>query len=169
VPAAPARDPRFRPFRIAAYALYLVVVSGFSLLVIRSVAGSVVTMTPKPLPPAEVTLSVRECLQRAEGLFGEMQREHAKLLDTLPATNSDDVWNEYRVGWMKRYREAEAACALHSQARVHIRKVYDRLSLVMDLYTTAAVQYAGEMGGAVDGLLASMAEAKKDPSSGTLP
>jgi hypothetical protein len=155
----PAQDPRYRPFRIAAYALYLVVVSGFSLLVIRGVYGSVVAMTPRALPAAEVTLSVRECLERAEGLFGDMQKEHAKLIDTVPAAQADDVWDQFRVGWMERYRTAEASCALGSQSRARLRAVFEKLSRVMDLYTTAAVQYAGAMGGAIDGLIASLADA----------
>lgn len=161
-------DPRYRPFRIGAYAFYLVVVSAFCLLVIRSVAGSVMRMTPSRRPPAEVTLSVSECLQRAEGLFLEMEREHARLSTAFPAAKSDASWGQFRIGWMERYRDAESRCALQSQGRARAREVFERLSRVMDLFTTSAVQYAGEAGGAVDDLRAALEEARRDPAAGKL-
>jgi hypothetical protein len=170
--SARTQDPRYRPFRIGAYAFYLAVVSAFSLLVIRSVVTSVLAMSPSARPEAEVTLSTRECLQRAEALFQELEQERAKLTTgTFPASRTDDQWVRFRVEWMERYRDAESRCGLQSRApdRVRLRKVFDRLSRVMDLFTTAAVQYAGEIGGAVDEVRASLEEARRDPTAGQLP
>src|SRR3954462_6102267 len=86
-----ANDPRYRPFRIGAYALYLVVVSTASLLIIRSVVASVIRMTPGRKPPAEQTLTVAECLQRAEVLFHEMESERARVSAAVPAARSDQT------------------------------------------------------------------------------
>ena len=161
--AKAAQDPRFRPFRIGAYAFYLVVVSVLSLQIIRGVVGSVVRMTPPRRPPAEVTLTVPECLERAEALLREMEQERARLFTASPATDTDDNWGKFRIGWEERYRDAESRCALDSRARPRLREVFDRLSRVMDLFTTAAIQYAGEAGGPVDELRASMDAARREP------
>lgn len=164
-------DPRFRPFRMGAYAVYLTVVGVVSALLIRSVVLSVIAMTPGAKPEAEVTLTVRECLQRAEALFRELEQERTRSTTINPAARTDDEWGQFRIGWMERYRDAESRCALHSRApdRERLRGVFDRLARVMDLFTTAAVQYAGEIGGAVDDLRASLDEAKREPAAGKLP
>jgi hypothetical protein len=160
-------DPRYRPFRIGAYALYLVVVSAFSLLVINSVVTSVIRMTPGRRPPAEPTLTVYECLKKAESLFQEMESERARQSTTFPAARADEAWGKFRIGWLERFRDAESRCALDSRDRDRgaVREVYERLSRVMDLFTTSAVQYAGEAGGAVDELRESFAAARKDPKA----
>jgi len=164
-----ANDLRYRPFRIGAYALYLVVVSAVSLLAIKSVVTSVIRMTPGRKPPAEQTLTVAECLQRAEALFQDLESERAKVAASVPAARSDQAWEQFRVGWIERYRDAESRCALESRSRTSLRQVYDRLSRVMDLFTTSAVQYAGEAGGAVDALRESLAAARKEPAAGRVP
>jgi len=167
--AKAAQDPRYRPFRIGMYALYLVVVSVFSLLVIRSVVGSVLKMTPPHRPPAEQTLTVSECLHRAEAMLHELEQERATLSTTFPAARTDDAWEKFRMGWMERFRDAESRCALESRSRGPLREVFSRLSKVMDLFTTSAVQYAGEAGGGVDAFRAALEAARKEPAAGKLP
>lgn len=164
-----AADPRYRPFRIGAYAVYLVLVTLISVLVIVSVVKSVRAMTPGRRPASETTLTVRECLQKAETLFQQLEEERTRLTHALAASETDDAWVQFRVGWLEQFRNAEAQCAVQSRGREPLRQVFRRLDQVMDLYTTAAVQYAGEMGGAVDGLRSSLDAAKKDPSAGRLP
>ncbi|HVE85861.1 MAG TPA: hypothetical protein VND93_23560, partial [Myxococcales bacterium] len=134
------KDPRYRPFRVGTYAAYLVLVSVFSLLIIKSVVGSVMQMTPPRRPPADAILSVAECLQTAEALFRELEQERARLSSTFPAARTDDSWGKFRIGWMERLRDAESRCALESRAREPLREVFARLSRVMDLFTTSAVQ-----------------------------
>jgi hypothetical protein len=146
VKAAP--DSRYRPFRIGAYTLYLVIVSAVSLLVIKGVVTSVARMTPGRKPAAEQTLTVAT---------------------TFPAARTDQTWEQFRVGWIERYRDAESRCALESHSRGSLREVYGRLSRVMDLFTTSAVQYAGEAGGAVDALREAFTAARKEPAAGKLP
>ena len=163
--ARAAQDPRYRSFRIGAYAFYLAVVSAVSIQIIRGVVGSVMEMTPPRRPPAEVTLTVPECLQRAEGLLQEMEQERVRL-SRQSASKMDLSWEKFRVGWEERYRDAESRCALDSRAREPLRDVFDRLSKVMDLLTTSAVQFAGEAGGAVDGLRASLEAARQAASGG---
>lgn len=154
-------DPRFRPFRVAMYGLYLVIVVGFSLLVIVSVVRSVGKMTPKSPPPSEAVLTVPECLDRAQALWNELDDHRKQFSQTDRAVSVDRQWVVFRVDWLKRLKEAEAVCAAYSRGREQYRKVFEALDQLMDLYTTHAVQYAGEVGPAVDKFRASLSEARQ--------
>jgi hypothetical protein len=170
-PPVGAKDPRFRNYRIAAYAVYLLIVCTFCLAVIVSVARSVRAMTPARRASSETTLTVRECLQRAEALWTELEMHRKDLAN--PRRNKtqevDGEWSQFRVDWVDRFRILEAECAVESRARESLAKAFHQLDRVMDLYTTHAVQYAGEVGPAVDGLHEALNEAKRDPGAGRLP
>jgi hypothetical protein len=47
--------------------------------------------------------------------------------------------------------------------------VFQRLEQVQDHYTIHAVQYAGEVGGAVDSLQDAFSAARNNPAAGRLP
>jgi hypothetical protein len=158
------RDPRYRPFRVAMYAIYLTAVGIISLLVVNSVLRSVIRMTPAHKPPAEHTLTARECLDAADELWGQMERERRGLTEQKVAHLADDHWSEFRVSWLERKRDLESKCALESRNREPLKKVYARLERVMDLYTIHATQYAGEIGLSVDALRESMKVAREDAS-----
>ncbi len=164
-PKPDPRDPRFRSFRIGAYALYLVVVIGFCLAMFRSIWGSVKQMAPARLPPSAITLTVPECLGRAQVLFDELEGQRARFLSGN-AKAADEEWAVFRSSWQERFRQAEASCALDSRDRSAVKSVYRRLEQVQDLYTTHAVQFAGEVGGAVDELKDSLASARTEASGG---
>ena len=153
------RNPRFRAFRIGAYVAYLTVVGSFSLLVINSVVRSVHEMTPRRMPPTQPLLSVQACVDQAQGLFNELDRHRKELSSHVPVADADIGWKDFRVGWLKQHREAEAHCGVDGPGRRPLREVYRRLEQAMDLYTTQSVQYAGEVGPTVDKLRAAMAAA----------
>jgi hypothetical protein len=152
VPSSETKDARFRPFRAGALAVYLVVVGVFSWLVIASVLRSVLAMSPSHRPASEQTLSVRECTQTVERLWRELEDERAALSTHAPVKRADHDWTRFRVAWLERLREAESRCAADSRPRPALRDAFRRLDKLMDLYTTHAVQYAGEIGSSVDGL-----------------
>ena len=163
---APAKDPRFRRYRAAAYGLYIALVSAFSLMLIVSVSRSIRAMTPPRLPAAEPTLSVRECLDAAQSLWRELEREREALVNLSPARSVDQEWMVFRTGWLRQLRERESHCALESRERGSVKAVYGRLEQVLDLYTIHAVQYAGEVGGAVDNLHDAFEAARRSPGAG---
>lgn len=163
------RDPRFRPFRAAAYGLYIALVSAFCLAVIVSVSRSVASMTPAKKPAAETVLSYRECLDAAAELWSRLESEREKLVRTTPARAMDKQWMDFRTAWLQSMREREAQCALESRDRTALKEVFLRLEDVQDLYTIHAVQYAGEVGGVVDALHGAFATARKNPAAGRLP
>ncbi|MFZ5471769.1 MAG: hypothetical protein ACOZIN_20260 [Myxococcota bacterium] len=159
----PERDPRFKPYRVAMYAVYLAFVGTFSSLVIVSVVRSVRAMTPGRQPSIEEVLTVPECLDRAQELWEELDARRAALTQDAPASQADEAWATFRVKWLTNQRQAEADCAVGWRDRAQLRQVFRRLDQAMDLYTTHAVQYAGEVGPTVDAFRAALKVAR-DPS-----
>ena len=155
-PASNPKDHRLRPFRSAAMGLYLVVVVTFSLLITASVVRSVQAMTPGRLPAADQTLTVKECVDLAQGLFGELDGRRQDLSKQVPARRSDRDWERFRVGWLERLREAESRCAVEGHSRPELKDVFRWLDRLMSQYTTHAVQYAEEIGPSVDRLRAAL-------------
>jgi hypothetical protein len=126
-------------------------------------------MTPARLEAAEPALTFRECLDAAQGLWTELETERETLVRTVPASDMDQKWMRFRTGWLERMRERESRCALGSRERAELRAVFNQLEQVQDLYTIHAVQYAGEVGGAVDSLQDAFNTARKNPAAGRLP
>jgi predicted secreted Zn-dependent protease len=154
------RDPRFRPFRIAAYGFYLFVVVAFCLLVIVSVLRSGMAMTPRPPRAVDEVLTVPECIEQAQELWRSLDRERRALTDVRPVREVDQRWTGFRVEWMRQLRELEARCAVDAHARPELRRIFRRLDGLQDLYTTHAVQFAGGVGAAVDRLDAAFRDAR---------
>ena len=161
------RDPRFRSFRIAAYALYLVVVVGFCGLIIASVVRSVIAMTPKPKPGGERVLSMQECIDRASALWQELDGQRQLLGQEVPARATDETWSRFRVRWLGELRDVQSLCALDSRARKPLRRAFERLERLQDLYMTHAVQFAGEIGGTLDEFRGALEAAKKGLGEGS--
>ncbi|HYO54558.1 hypothetical protein [Archangium sp.] len=165
----PRKEPRYRPFRAAAYGLYIAVVSAFCLAITISVTRSVAAMTPEKKPPAEQVQSYRECLDAADALWSQLESEREKLVRISPARAVDRHWLEFRTTWLQRLRDSESRCALGSRDRTSLKEVFRRLEEVQDLYSIHAVQYAGEVGGVVDALRGAFSTARKNPAAGRLP
>jgi hypothetical protein len=169
--ADPRRDSRFRPFRAAAYGVHIALSTAFSVWLIVNVGRSVAAMTPEPKPPAEQILSFRECVDAAQALWTELEFQREQLVrgSDTPARKVDVEWMRFRTAWLERMRERESQCALGSRERAELRQVFRQLERVQDLYTIHAVQYAGEVGGAVDSLQDAFDLARRNPAAGRLP
>lgn len=165
----PRKDPRFRRFRGVAYGIHIALATLFSLWLLWCVGRSVAAMTPGKLPPAPVTLTYRECLDGARVLWTELEAGREKLVNVSPAKSVDQEWMRFRTSWLEKLRVRESECALDSRERASLREVFRRLVRVQDLYAIHAVQYAGEVGGAVDALHAALETAGRNPGAGRLP
>ncbi len=165
----PRKDPRFRRYRGAAYGVHILLTTLFSVWIIWNVSRSVAAMTPEKPPAAEQLLGYRECLDGAQALWAELESEREKLVRVSPAKDVDRQWMRVRTAWLERLRQRESMCGLASRDRAPLREVYRRLEGVQDLYTIHAVQYAGEVGGAVDALHAAFATARNHAGAGRLP
>lgn len=159
--AAPdPKDPRFRPYRAAAWALYLVVAVGFSLLVTVSVYKSVLEMTPDRPRVAGETLTVAQCVEEARSLWDELELRRRNLGAAEQARHVDQAWSDFRMSWLRREREIEARCAVDAPGREKVRVLFSRLEEVLDNYTTATVQFAGGVGPSVDAFKKALDEAR---------
>jgi hypothetical protein len=156
--AAAARDPRYRPFRVGVLAVYLAVVSLFCILITASVARSVRSMSPRREPVRTATLDRAACSARASELLDELEGQRRSLTGIVPASAADASWMSFRVEWLDRLRQAERTCGVDASDRGDLRRLFRELEHLEDLYTTSAVQYAGEIAPALDGFRRSLAK-----------
>ena len=143
------------------YALYVAVVAAFSALVGISVVRSVVQMSPRAHQASGDLLPVAHCVSEAESLWRALDDERKEFTRSQPARSVDEEFSHFRVEWLRRLRDLQGRCVADAPERRPLREVFRRLEQVQDLYTTHAVQYAGEVGPAVDALLAAMARARE--------
>lgn len=163
----PRKDPRFRSFRAAAYGVHILVSTVFCLCLIVNVSRSVAAMTPEKRPRAtgDQVLSFRECVDGAQRLWTDLETQRETLVRNAPARSVDLEWMRFRTGWLERLRDHESRCP----QRPELRTLVQRLEEVQDLYTIHAVQYAGEVGGAVDALHAAFDAARRSSAAGRAP
>lgn len=141
------KDPRFRPYRTLTLGVYLVFTVGFSCLIIFSVYRSVLQMTPDRPPAAELRTE-EECLRDARQLFVELENERKAQGEQPVVVKSDQRFLQFRVQWLTRKRALESHCALESRERS--KAAFRSLDRMLDLYTTASVQFSGAVGPTVD-------------------
>ncbi len=151
----PTSDPRFRPFRGASWALYLLVAVGYSFLVIYSVTKSVFEMSPGR-PSSSIAKPLPECVGRARASLDALETERRKL-GADHAVDADQRWLVFRTGWMREVRQLEAECDLDEPSRTELKRTFELLERVMDLATVQATQVAGQLGPALDELHDSLA------------
>jgi hypothetical protein len=157
---SPQKDPKLRPFRVAAYALYLAVVLGFSSLVIGSVYRSVWAMSPSVPELHGEALPTDACLLRADALWQELEGRRRTFSDAKNASTLVRGWQAFRADWLHRLRDVQAQCGAESSERKKLGKVFQKLEQVADLYTTSATQYGGEIAPAVAAYRKAVAQAR---------
>ena len=143
------------------YAIHIAAAAVFCTFVSISVIRSVVEMSPRAVGSPGALLPAGECVAEAESLWRLLEEERKEFTRSQPARSVDEEFSRFRVEWLRRFRELEGRCMGDSPERRPLRNVFRRLERVQDLYTTHAVQYAGEVGPAVDALLAAMAQARQ--------
>jgi hypothetical protein len=156
---APQLDARYKPFRIAMWAVYFTVLMFFTGSITVSVIRSALAMTPDHQTGSVAQLSPEECVGRARALWNDLD-ERRRSMSAQPNVERVDAeyWTQFRIEWLTRHREAEAACAVDAPGRENLKALFKRLDRVMDLYTTHATQYAGEVGPSVDALKKSLGQ-----------
>jgi hypothetical protein len=107
-----ARDPRFRPFRIALWVVYLTIVGVAIGLTVRSVVKSL-RGPPRPSVTVPTRAAVRVCLTELDGLNKE-QNEHAWKLGSDLAEGADAVrrWQAWSHEWEQRLDDLSSRCRL---------------------------------------------------------
>ena len=136
------------------YGLYITIVVAFCSALAWSTFKSLLEMSPKRPTEVEQLLTVNECIDEAENLWVRLDDERKGLTRGHPARAADEAWSRFRVEWLRDLRALEARCAVESRSRTNLRPLFEQLDSLQDLYMTHAVQYAGEVGPAVDKLQA---------------
>ena len=155
-PAEDPKDPRFRAYRAVSLGVYLVFTITFSCLIIFSVYRSVLRMTPERPNVGGEVLSEAECLRGANQLFTELEAQRKTQGDQADVRHSDQRFLEFRVEWLTRKVALEAKCALENREKV--KDAFSSLDRVLDLYTTASVQFSGAVGPSVDSFKQTVAQ-----------
>lgn len=151
-PASDPKDPRFRPFRTAAWAVYLVVAVGFSSLIIYSVFSSVFRMTPgRPTGITDI-MTEKDCAIEARALLADLDEHRKALFADKDTRTADQRFLPFRNDLLRRKKLLEARCAIDAKERAALRDMFATLDQVLDLYTTSTVQFAGGVGPALDSL-----------------
>ncbi len=154
------KDPRFRPFRIASWAFYLLLTVVFSVAITVNVVRSTLAMTPDRPPPSTEPLDPGACLSTARALWTELDAQRRTMSEAAKVRSVDVSWTRFRIDWLQRAHETESRCTQGGQ-RVAQKKIFRELDALMDLYTTHAVQFAGEIGPTIDELNADLAAVAK--------
>jgi hypothetical protein len=144
-----ARDPRFRPFRIALWVVYLAVVAVAVVLTIRSVVKSL-RGPPRPSATLPSRAAVRVCLVELEGLNRE-QNERAWKLGSDQAEGSDPVrrWQVWSREWEERLDDLSSRCRLDTEGegfpgRGELASARDAVLRVHRGYTLQVNRFAQE-------------------------
>ncbi len=143
------KDPRFKVARRVTLGIYLAFSVTFCCLVIYSVVTSVLAMSPSSPPQGEL-LAEAQCLADLRSLYLELDERRKKASEGSDVAHADQRFLSFRLDWLNRLRALEAGCGLDS--RRELKDTFSRLEHVLDLYTTTSVQFAGQVGPAVDEL-----------------
>jgi hypothetical protein len=110
-----ARDPRFRPFRIALWIVYLTVVAVAIGLTVRSVVKNL-RGPPRPSVTLPTRAAVRVCVTELEALNRD-QNEHAWRLGSDLAEGADAVrrWQSWSREWEQRLDDLSSRCRLDTE------------------------------------------------------
>jgi hypothetical protein len=166
-----ARDPRYRPFRIALWVIYLSVV-GLSIgLTIRSVVANL-RGPPRPSATLPTRTTVRVCLAELEALNRE-QHERAWRLGSDLASGADAVprWTAWSREWEQRLEDLADRCRLDVEdpkyperrdlaaARDAVRRVHRGYTLQVNRFAKDDAELAREAADAIQAARAAVTPA----------
>ncbi len=108
-----ARDPRFRPFRITLWVIYLTVIAVAAGLTIRSIVGNL----RGPHRPAAVGVlptraALRVCVTELEALNREQNERAWRLADEMGERDAVARWQVWAREWEQRVEDLSDRCRL---------------------------------------------------------
>lgn len=107
------RDPRYRPFRLALWALYFAVITIAVTLTIRSIVlhlrGPHRPQTTGELP---TRAALRVCVTELEALHREQNRKAWELADTVGQGDAIQRWETWAREWEQRVADLADRCRL---------------------------------------------------------
>lgn len=144
----PAHPAEFRPYRIAAWAVYGLVTGLLALLLIRAV---VLDLWGRTLPAHKGSASLSRCLADLERLYAELNHElwnvSGRGRDPAEAAASFNAWTRR---WERDLEDVEAACVLGAgdadPARAALASAAAHLFSLRGAYVAHMERFAAEGG-----------------------
>ena len=146
-----ARDPRYRPFRIALWVVYLVVVAVSAGLAIRSIVKNL----RAPHRPAAVGVlptraAMRVCVNELEALHREQNERAWRLGDEIAEGEPVDRWQKWSRDWEQRVDDLADRCRLDASdpdpqgfgGRVELAHARDAVLALHRVYAAQVTRFA---------------------------
>jgi hypothetical protein len=146
-----ARDPRYRPFRIALWVVYLLVVAVSVALAVRSIVGN---LRAPHRPAAEGVLptraAMRVCVNELEALHREQNTRAWRLGDEVSEGESVDRWRNWSRDWEQRVDDLADRCRLDASdpdpqgfgGRVELAHARDAVLALHRAYSAQVTRFA---------------------------
>jgi hypothetical protein len=114
LPGVARRDPRFRPYRAAAWVLYFAAIAIAVGLFVASVAR---TLAGRPRRPAEAgslatRAALRVCMDDLDALYREQNQQAWSLGTQFEGANPLGRWTDWAPGWEERVADLSDRCRL---------------------------------------------------------
>lgn len=148
-----ARDARYRPFRIALWVIYLLVVGVSVGLAVRSI----VTNLRAPHRPAAVGVlptraAIRVCVNELEALHREQNDRAWRLGDEIAEGETVERWHLWAREWEQRVNDLADRCRLDAGdpdpqgfgGRAELARARDAVLAVHRAYGTQVNRFAAE-------------------------
>jgi hypothetical protein len=147
------RDPRYRPFRIALWTVYLLVVGVSIGLAVRSIVKN---LRAPPRPVAEGVLptraALRVCVNELEALHREQSHRAWRLADDVGEADAVARWNVWAREWEQRVHDLAERCRLDADhpdpqgfgGRAELAQARDAVLAVHRAYTAQVNRFAQE-------------------------
>ncbi len=152
-PVAP-RDPRLRPYRIAAWTVYFGIIVVLGGLIVGSIVRN---LRGRPRHPAAAgalptRASLRVCMTDIETLYREQNQQAWALGTEFEATNALGAWNEWSARWEQRVDDVSDRCRLDESApgeewveeRTEMAAARDAMLALHRAYRTQVNRFAQE-------------------------
>ena len=163
------RDPRFRPYRAAAWALYFAAIAIAVGLFVASVAR---TLAGRPRRPAEAgslatRAALRVCMDDLDALYVEQNQRAWAMGARFEGPMPLAVWSEWAPRWEERVEDLSDRCRLDvtkgewALERADMAAARDAMLALHRAYTAQVNRFADEHGDLARAAAEAMAHARE--------
>lgn len=148
-----ARDPRFRPFRIALWVVYLLVVGVSVGLAVRSIVKHLrAPHRPAAAGSLPTRAALRVCVRELEALHREQTARAWRLGDDVAGGEAVERWQVWARGWEQRVEDLADRCRLDAEdpdpqgfgGRAELARARDAVLAVHRAYSAQVNRFAQE-------------------------
>ncbi len=171
LPPVPARDPRLRPYRIAAWSVYFGIIALLAVLVVGSIARNLRGRPRHPAPTGALPTraALRVCLGELEALY-QQQNQRAWALGTeFEGPDPLRTWTEWSRHWEEDVDDLTDRCRLDVttpgerflEERTEMAAARDAMLALHRAYTAQVNRFAQEEGDLARAAAEALAHARR--------